>query len=117
MSAHLMKTEVDGRALEVQIGWDRPLQYFYLVVEDPGSTSDSPVYSNLDDPVCARNPRVPLEHFIKRLGELGIELPNAILEEVRRDCAGDVGNRVVEWDPAGNIRQAGTVGRRRRVVR
>lgn len=33
MSQHILNTVYDGRSVRVMLGWDQPLQYFFLIVE------------------------------------------------------------------------------------
>lgn len=107
MSAHHCKAMMGDKLVTVMMGWDRPLQGFFLVVEDPADPeSDDYVYSNIDDPRLRRWHGLPpeLDHFIAQLNTLGIEVPALMIEEVRADKRGNVGNRNVVYDEQGNIK-------------
>lgn len=102
-------TTVKGETVSVEIlmGWDRLLQQFFLVVEVVDMDvdidfSDLPVtlretslpdegiiYSNL----CDYTTNKDLPYFTNKLKELGISLPNGMLDEVIVDQANNVGNR------------------------
>lgn len=36
-----------GRKVSVMVGYDRPLSYFFMIIEDEESPDDDLVYSNL----------------------------------------------------------------------
>lgn len=86
MSQYAWKT----REYEFLTGWDRPLKYFFLVVDflDEGKREDDPVFSNLALPTgpamsipeiketCVRyGSALPLEIESKLLGDLSNENP------------------------------------------
>lgn len=58
MSQHIFNCESNRGKVSVLCGWDNPLQWFFLVI-DQGNT-DEPLYSNLNEP----DPRtLTLDHF------------------------------------------------------
>jgi hypothetical protein len=83
-------------------GWDRPLQYHFLVVED--RASEEVVYSNLDDPEAVTGKRfmglpprgLTVEQVLARLKGLGIRAPAGLAERLREHQARDAGNEIVE---------------------
>lgn len=77
------------------MGWDRPLQGFFMVIEFDGE--DQLLYSNLDDPVLADSMGMSLtmDHFVEQLDRLGITVPQSMLIVTRRDAATNAGNRVM----------------------
>ena len=92
-----------GIATEVFMGWDRPLQGFFLVI-DQGS--DEPLWSNLYQEES--HPET-LEPFINELHSRGIELPLAMIEELEQDRLDNVGNKcVVYWGNNGEKRDVCT---------
>ena len=100
MSQHTFKTTRDGEPICVLMGWDRPLAYFFLVVERLAMTDDENayLYLYLDDPGAID---CSLDYYRSKLVELGIVVPEAMFAEVERDGALNVGNRVVEYSQDG----------------
>lgn len=108
MSQHLFSTHYDGKPVVVLMGWDRPLQGFFLVIEeevDDDDKADEYVYTNMEDPALFPWMGVPptLDPFLAKLQELGITVPSRMIEEIRSDAARNVGNRYVTYDESGAI--------------
>jgi hypothetical protein len=83
------------------VGWDRPLQEYFLWVEwrdRPGEY----LYHNLDDEDVLVSDRRSLNVFLQRLSNLGIEVPVGLIEGVLFDSSQNVGNKTVEY-PLGII--------------
>ena len=95
MSQHTFKTTRDGEPICVLMGWDRPLAYFFLVVERLAMTDDENayLYLYLDDPGAID---CSLDYYRKKLSELGISVPESMFVEAENDRQHNVGNRVVE---------------------
>jgi len=101
MSQHTFLTTCNGQPVRVLLGWDRPLQYHFLVVEytdrpggDPACCDGEPfVYSNLDDPNAIG---ADLDYYVGILGSLGITVPQSMIDQVRLDGEFNRGNFVVE---------------------
>lgn len=108
MSTHRHKTFHNGGEVEVTLGWDRAIGYFYMTVmvveneddidfefdeEDDLDEDSSIIYSNLDDGDKAFSHT--LDEYREILKNLGIEVPESMFEETLRDKEGDVGNRDV----------------------
>ncbi|WP_396334093.1 hypothetical protein [Burkholderia anthina] len=100
MSSHTHRTSHRGRAVRIQAGWDRPLQQYYLIVEilnpaEADAEEDGYLYSNLSDQGAwgCRD----LSYFERKLTELGLIVPSALLDGVRADCANNVSNRNVTY--------------------
>lgn len=84
---------------EVFMGWDRPLQGFFLVIDQGG---DEPLWSNLYQEES--HPKT-LEPFINELQSRGIELPLTMISEMEQDRVENVGNKcVVYWGNNGDKR-------------
>lgn len=99
MSLHTFHTQSNHIPVTVEMGWDRRLQRYNLVVR---RTSDaSPVYDCNHDPNVSRYTDLP--YFAVRLASFGIRLPRAMLRELVRDAAGNVGSREVVYGPTGDI--------------
>jgi hypothetical protein len=123
MSQHLYCTTHLGQPVEITMGWDRPLQGYFMVVTrlttaegaagglDEGSEDsedegdDAIVYSNLDDPELAVWGGLPptVDHFRTKLDALGLQVPAAMLEAVERDGWLNVGNHQVVYDADGRV--------------
>ena len=107
MSQHIFTTTHEGSAIEVLMGWDRPGQGFFMVVEkidigekdDADLDDDAYIYTNLYDPDLIENGGVShnLDHFVKKLEELEILVPEAILANVQADGEDNVGNKYVSY--------------------
>jgi len=50
MTQRIWQTTLNGQAAEIMVGWDRPLQCHFTVIELAGHDDDTACYSNLDDP-------------------------------------------------------------------
>ena len=76
----------------VLMGWDRPLQGYFLVIDKGNSIFDEPVWSNLD-----HEPSHPktLEIFLMVLNDLKIYIPRQMIEEILQDSFENVGNKYV----------------------
>jgi hypothetical protein len=105
MSQHLFSTQFDGKPVVVMMGWDRPLQGFFLVVEASDDENEEYVYTNLEDPALIPWMGLPptIEPFLAKLRELGIVVPARMLEEVKADAMANTGNRYVTYDESGAI--------------
>ncbi len=121
MSQHVFPaTTSTGRAVEVLIGYDRPLHGFFLVVEaaeldtvaladwigsgdneDP--EGDCFIYSNLMDIglIDLGGHTLDLGYFKAKLALLGIGLPTTIESELQDDLRARAGNRFCEYDAHG----------------
>lgn len=128
MSQHLFPaTTATGRAVQVLIGYDRPLNGFFLVVTDTDLDSvaltavvegddddhvvEAVVYSNLDDVELydLGGLTCDLGYFKAKLSQLGIALPASIETELHEDRRQRVGNRICCYDAAG-VQQPGREG-------
>ncbi|QRI92964.1 hypothetical protein JQN63_14225 [Delftia lacustris] len=103
MSQHIFETVHNGHAITILMGWDRPLQYFFLVIEGPDEAfpdvhpdpkEPGYAYSNWYEPDPFGN---SLEHYRQVLVRYGVSVPDRMFMEVRQDCANCVGNRVVRY--------------------
>ena len=107
MSSHHCNSTMNGKPVKVMAGFDRPLDGFFLVVEDADGTfaADDYIYSNLDDPLLLRWGGLPpeLDYFVSKLKELRIEVPQRLLDEVKADGVKKAGNRTVRYDDAGKM--------------
>lgn len=106
MSQHRYSTMHEKRPVCVLVGWDKPLQGFFLVIEYEDSMDDEYLYSNLEDlslvAFCGLPPT--FDHFSKKLQEFGIDLPGVMLQELEMDKRSNTGNRTVVYDMSGEVK-------------
>ena len=82
---------------EVLVGWDRPLQYFFMVIQDetvPEDNDDSMVYSNQNDP---EGPGLSFDRIHAVLHQFQITPPLTLWRDLQKDKQDDVGNLVVRY--------------------
>lgn len=104
MSQHVFESQHQGKQISILMGWDRPLQGFFMVIEV--NDSEDYLYTNLDDPKLAPFHGLPasLDHFIEKLGELGLAIPARMMQEIQDDAFANAGNRYVRYAPDGTVR-------------
>lgn len=102
MSQHLCHSKYKGRPVAVLMGWDRPLQGFFLTVQEADGKQEY-VYCNLDDDSLEEFGGLPpsIEHFTAVLLQLGIDVPAAMVAAVLDDGANNMGNRLVMYGDDG----------------
>ena len=106
MSQHYYETMLRGQAAIVTMGWDRPLQGFFLIIEVGAADEfEEPFYSNLNDRNLRAFGGLPptLGYFKTKLVELGLVVPDRVFKEVDEDGCANVGNRHVWYDQTGDI--------------
>ena len=124
MSQHVYTSAPgDNGRVRVTMGFDRPLQGFFMTAEalkeetvealasqpDAGDDEDDEeegfLYSNMADValLSSYGYSSSLDHFIAKLEKLDIKVPERMIAEVHADMDGNVGNRVVYWDADGNM--------------
>jgi hypothetical protein len=103
MSQHIYKTTHQDRPIEVLIGWDRPLQGFFMMIDwlDEENDSDEYLYSNLDDLNLQNSHPKELSYFLERLSVLGVVVPQKMLQEVLKDQRENAGNRTERYEEEG----------------
>ena len=106
MSQHIFTTlHVQTQCrVRVQIGWDRPMQGFYMVVmkaatEKLVDDDEGVVYSNLYD---VGHPE-ELTYFRRVADELEIRVPEVIWRNAYADSERNVVNHISFYDAAGNV--------------
>lgn len=102
MSQHIVQSRYRGEPVSVLLGWDRPLQQFFLVIERTALDSQADeedaepfVYTNLEDPEV--NPR-NLAYFREVVARLAVPVPPQVFEAVAHDAQVNRGNHVVRYD-------------------
>jgi hypothetical protein len=95
MSRHRFKTELDGRPILVDMGFDRLLRGFFMVITraDAGADEDTCLYDNLSQQPSHPNTLVP---FLEALERLHIHVPEEMINEIETDQLLNVGNKYVE---------------------
>lgn len=92
MSQHAFETQHRGRDVTVIVGFDRPLQYVFMMIEknDPIDEYDAMLYCNLSD---EKSIGADAGYFREKLKEFEIGIPESMFDEVRNDQLNNVGNR------------------------
>ncbi|EPB9494600.1 TPA: hypothetical protein L4Q76_001679 [Pseudomonas aeruginosa] len=108
MSRHYFGTSHRGFPVTVILGWDRPMNYFFLMIEKPAELIDSSMevededflYSNLheNDPF-----NHDLDYYREVLRHFQIVIPESMFIEVQCDLEGNVGNRVADHQADGSF--------------
>lgn len=112
MSQHLFETHHQGFPITVILGWDRPMQCFFLVIKKPAELIGGPkyvyddevLYSNLYDDSPFNH---DLEYYSDVLRHFQIVVPASMFAEVVRDAIRSVGNRVVKHEADGSFAEQG----------
>ena len=98
--------------ISVMIGWDRPLNYFFLVIEgdeqfpelkeddDEDDEFDGTIYSTLFE---ERPFSTTLEDIKQKLLQFEITIPEAMFKQAQSDCVLNVGNRFVKYNNDGTF--------------
>jgi len=105
MTQHYYPTEHQGKPATIMMGWDRPLQGFFMVIED-GQNRGKYIYSNLDDPELIQFGGLPpcLDPFLAKLEALGLSVPDVMLDAIELDAALNEGNRRGEYNRDGSVK-------------
>ncbi len=112
MSNHYFSTVHKGYPITVNIGWDRPMGYFFMVILKPLELLDTAqavedgdyLYSNLHE----SNPfGKHLDYYRVVLGHFGIAVPESMFTETLQDSFNNVGNRVVTHQADGTFTESG----------
>ena len=91
MSQHYFITTHDKLETIVTMGWDRPLQGYFMFIEKE-SDKNEPFWLNLNE----REPHPKtLNQFLMVLDRLGIFLPVQMIDEVWNDGINNCGNKYV----------------------
>lgn len=104
MSRHYFGTFHKGSPITVVLGWDRPMDYFFLVIEEQINSADNPMtldhlYSNLQESDPFNH---ELDYYREVLRNFQIGVPESMFIEVERDREKNTGNRVVKHQTDGS---------------
>lgn len=100
MSQHFFSTTYQGQPVIVCLGWDRPLQGFFMFIEKESATEDADpeyVYLNLEDPKLKLGFHSDITYFVDVLARLEISVPEKMILEAMKDKKNNTGNRVEHY--------------------
>lgn len=102
MSRHHLRTARDAGPVLVVMGYDRPLNEFFLQLWDDGpeAEADEPAYSSLDEPAADWR---DIATVVQRLEELDVAVPRSMIDAVVADSVHRAGNRIVEHTLDGRV--------------
>lgn len=96
MSRHYFQTTYAGKPVEVLMGFDRPLNGFFMVIDylepEEDDENDGYIYSNMLEKNSHPDSLTP---YLKKLAELGISIPTEMIQEIEMDGAFKTGNKNV----------------------
>lgn len=95
MSRHYFQTTYAEKPVEVLMGFDRPLNGFFMVIdylEPEDDKDDGYIYSNIQEENPHPNSLTP---YLKKLAELDISIPAEMIQEIEIDGAFRMGNKHV----------------------
>jgi len=108
MSQHIIsvQSKKSGGLVRIQLGWDKPMSEFYLVVfvEPPvGQQLDENkiVYSSLDDRLA--DGQQDLGYFKAVAVQLGCDLPEHLWRAAYQDREFNIVNKVRHYSPTGEM--------------
>lgn len=102
MTQRILNTAIGDRPVTVLMGWDQPLQYYFMVIE--AEDADDPLYCNLDDDAAGLEGK--LVYFVGRAREMGITIPDTMLARLQTDSTLNLGNATSYFDASG-VERAG----------
>jgi len=104
MSLHKYTTQLGNIELVVTMGWDRPLQGFFMtIIQTNFEPAPAGEENEEDDEICLFNnleqqvshPK-GIEAYLFELEHRGIEVPEQMINEILADGMHNVGNKIVE---------------------
>lgn len=106
MSRHYFDTSHKGFPVTVILGWDRPLNYFFLVIEKPAELIDDTMQVKDDDFLYSNLHEIDpfghgLDYYRGVLRHFQIVVPESMFIEVQHDAARNIGNRMVKHQADG----------------
>lgn len=102
MSRHHLRTVRGANPVLVVMGYDRPLNEFFLQLWDdsPGADADAPAYSSLDEPAADWR---DIATVVRCLEDLGVQVPRSMIDAIIGDGVHRAGNRIVEHASDGTV--------------
>lgn len=104
MSKHIFEQTIDEQTYEVQIGWDKPMQWFYFVISPWVDDLEMVEGGYFDDPIACnlfREKPYTLEEITEECTSRGFTLPDSLLENVLADKRRNAINEVTLYDEGG----------------
>jgi len=92
MSRHTIALIHEGEDTSITLGWDRPLQGYFMTIEKGSDEEDGIYWSNLD--LVEPHPK-ELTFFLSELKRLQISLPQQMIDAVLLDGKNNIGNKNV----------------------
>lgn len=109
MSQHYFETQFQNRAVQIVLGYDRPLDCFFLTIMYMATVqadeNDAILYSNLEDPAAGFHQ--DLDYYRAKLKSFGIAVPESMFRQTEQDAVHRVGNRVVLHHEGGRMETIG----------
>lgn len=105
MTTHHYNTTRAGKDVHVAMGFDAHANHPYLMVTFAGDTL-TPLYSSTSDRAL-RNRQATVEYFVEVLAQLGVRVPQAMLDAVALD--------VLQQDTSNTMTEHFNDGRRVRI--
>lgn len=84
MSRHTFRTTWNNKNVEVAMGWDRVMEYYFMVITDLNACEEDEtdiIYSNLDEDQPYSDSLSP---YLAILDEKGIKIPRKMIEATER---------------------------------
>lgn len=127
MSQHYFKTiDKDGSPIAILMGWDRPLNHLFLIVErtmPDGYVPSEAAAREMEDSILYSSMNEPEPFFLSlddlrgRLSELGLEAPASVYEQIEIDRSTRAGNRIVYHNDDGTFKDLNLDGAARERTR
>lgn len=96
MSRHYFQTTYAEKPVEVLMGFDRPLNGFFMVIdyldEPEDDEDDGYIYSNMWEEKPHPDSLTP---YLEKLAELNISIPAEMIQEIENDGEIKMGNKDV----------------------
>lgn len=108
MSRHYFNTSHRGFPVTIILGWDRPMNYFFLVIEKPDELIDDTALVEDDDFLYSNLHEIDpfghdLDYYRDVLRHFQIDVPESMFIEVQHDAERNVGNRMATHLPDGSF--------------
>ena len=92
MSQHIFYTMHENEQTKIMMGWDRPLQGFFMVIEKD-SDIDRPFWSNLFQKPSHQK---TLDGYLSLLDKFKIQIPQKMIDEILADGKNNEGNKEIK---------------------
>lgn len=90
-TCRLLEDEKREEIISVTMGWDKPLQYFFMVID---GDDEEPLWSNLDQPEPFQKDLELYKEVLQKFN-LKISVPQQMFDEVLADKEINAGNKLV----------------------